>query len=286
MALDRVLKIGTLRGPSALGMALMIDESARFGGFEITVFDEPVRLLGAMASGVVDYATLPTLTERSLKALGLDFRIAAVMIWGGLYLCGSVPESGPSDGWTPSDLKGKTIHVMAAANSAAPSPSPTSDGLSSQTFTPPEAIIRHLLQKAGLQPDRDVLFDRSFPTHRALAEAASAGRTGLCILSEPFVSQVLESNGRMRILMDISAQWQKTQGRRLPVTALFSRSPQYDGEVISRLRRSCEWVKVHPCAAASAFGSLIPASAIPRINFNVVDYENCRNEITDFLAMW
>ena len=226
------IRIATLRGPSAVGMVKMMDDARKCGGFETVIFDEPALLLGEMSLGKVDFAVLPTAVADSLHARGIEYSTVAVMIRGGLFVCGRDRAIR-----SISDLKGRTISVMAKGSA-------------------PENMLRNLICKAGLNPDTDVEFDYSFVTHKALSDAAENGLTELCVLSEPFVSQVVGRNGDMHILLNVASEWQKAEGS-LPSVASFlckdsvlRDSPELLLEVKSRLRQSCDWVRSHPHEAA------------------------------------
>lgn len=253
------LKIATLRGPSAVEMVKMMDDALRCGGPDIKIFDEPSQIIDAMAAGDLDFAVLPAAATALLQKRGIDCRTVATMIWGGLYVCGT------DDGIMElKDLKGRTVNVMAGN-------------------TPPEMMLRRLLEKAGINPDREVTFDCTFPTHKALADAAAEGRTGLCILSEPYLSIALEANEKLHILLDMALEWKKSENSLPPVTSMFCKVSSADGnpssikEVTSALRLSCKWVNAHPADAAALAAKLgifsdpkAVEASIPRSYFNVI----------------
>lgn len=260
-AADRPLRIATLRGPSAVGMVRMMDDAIRCGRPGIEVFDEPARLLGEIASGNPDLATLPAAMDGVLKGMG--WRAVAIMAWGGLFVCGtdrSIRALG--------DLAGKTVCVMAGS-------------------TPPEMMLRRLLRKAvageeDKDLERNVRFDNSFSGHGELARAAMEGRCAVCILPEPFLSIALDANPGMDVLLDLSREWQAAEGSLPPVTTLYCRGTLVDDdavrETVKALRLSCDWVKAHPDNAADLVAELgifsdrkaIRAS-IGRCGFNVVN---------------
>lgn len=190
------MKFASLRGPSAIGMAAMRPE----------VFDEPLELVGAMKEGRVDFAVLPTTLAASLYSRGLDYRVAAVIVWGGLYVCGT---AGSVAGIR--DLSGKTVDVMAQGSL-------------------PEALLRHILVKSGLVPDRDVLFDHRFDTHASLADAAGRGISELCILPEPYLSQALAENPSLKIIFDLAQLWRQLEGYRPPVTSFLVKGALADAD--------------------------------------------------------
>lgn len=58
----------------------------------------------------------------------------------------------------------------------------------------PDVLFRHLLRKNGLDPDRDLLLDYSFPTHIDLAQAVNAGQAELAVISEPLATLAIRNN--------------------------------------------------------------------------------------------
>lgn len=234
MAANASLQIATLRGPSVVEMVKMIVDSEKSGDYDITVYDEPLQLLAEMASGKLDFAVLPTGMSGLLQAKGIGYHIAAIMVWGGLYVCGTDKSIASIN-----DLKGRTIYVMGGN-------------------TPPEMMLHRLIKAAGMEPETDVRFDRSYPTHKDLSKAAEDGLAELCILSEPFVSQALEANGNLHILLDIGKEWKAAEGSLPPVTAFFCKDSldcscnNAVEHTVAALHNSCEWVKNNPEEAAEA----------------------------------
>lgn len=275
MAATASIQIATLRGPSAVEMVKMMVDSPKNGSYNITVYDEPAGLLAVMAGGKVDFAVLPTVAAKTLRAKNIDYKIVATIIHGGLYICGTDRTITRIN-----DLKGRTIHVMAGN-------------------TPPEMMLRHLISAGGMEPGKDVLFDSTFPTHKALAEASANGKTELCVMSEPFVSQAVGENSNLHVLLDMAREWKNNEGSLPPVAALFckgttaDRRPEAVKGITDELKRSCEWVKNNPEEAAEAVVDLglfnnkkaIQAS-VNHSYFDVIPVSDSTKEIADFLAIW
>lgn len=275
MAATASIQIATLRGPSAVEMVKMMVDSPKNGSYDITVYDEPSELLAVMAGGKVDFAVLPTVAAKTLRAKNLDYKIVATIIHGGLYICGTDRTITRIN-----DLKGRTIHVMAGN-------------------TPPEMMLRHLISAGGMEPGKDVLFDSTFPTHKALAEASANGKTELCVMSEPFVSQAVGENSNLHVLLDMAREWKNNEGSLPPVAALFckgtiaAKQPEAVKGITDELKRSCEWVKNNTEEAAEAVVDLglfnnkkaIQAS-VNHSYFDVIPVSDSTKEIADFLAIW
>ena len=195
--------IVTLRGPSSMGMVHMMDSlgKASHNPFDIQIVSEPMQARKMMIDGTADFAVLPTTMGAAMYAKGLGYRLVAVPVWGSLYLFGNdggsesaatlsqrndggsassvssgdrhsgKPQANAARGWigSISDLRGRRIYVMAKGMT-------------------PDLLLRYLLKQNGIDPDKDVTLDYSFPTHIDLANAVAAGLAEIGVVSEPYVS--------------------------------------------------------------------------------------------------
>lgn len=219
-----IFRVATLKGPSSMAMAHLPDCLERRGGVcvDISSFDEPVKLRAQLMAGDVDFAVLPTTMSALLYNNGIDYRIAAVIVWGSLFLCGNDVEVR-----TFRDLKGRRVSLMAAG-------------------TPPDLTFRHLMKRNGLSPE-DVALDYSFSGHTGLADAAGDGLTDFCVLAEPYISQVTARNKAMLPLLDLSLEWNRVEGMMPAETAFLCRGdlavkfPSAVVEMVKALKESaCE----------------------------------------------
>jgi NitT/TauT family transport system substrate-binding protein len=192
-----------------------------------------------------------------LYNMGLPYQVIAVPVWGTLYLVGTGNDS---IGWP--DLKGRKIYLMGKG-------------------TTPDILFRCLLNSQGLDPDRDLQLDYSFPTHIDLANAVIAGKAPLAVISEPTASLALARNSEIREVMDLNKEWAEAfpDNPSLPQTAFVGRM-DYIRDHPGSVRLICEaWarseasVNENPAGAAgkiAAFGILPDSSvaimAIPRSN--------------------
>jgi len=141
------IKIATLKGPSAMGMIKMIDSlnNVSDANIEITIYNEPLQIRKLMLEGEVDFALLPTTMGAILYNKGVPYQLAAIPVWGTLYLFGNDTTI---SSWH--DLNNKRIHLMAKGMT-------------------PDVLFKYLLAKNNIDPENDVILDYSFPTHVDLA---------------------------------------------------------------------------------------------------------------------
>ena len=271
--------IATLKGPSAMGMIQMIDSLHRTSDttLKINIYNEPMQVRKEMINGTVDFAILPTTMAAVLYNKGLDYCVVAIPVWGTLYLVGNDSDDKIND-WK--DLKGKTVHVMAKGMT-------------------PDLLFRYLLKENGLQPDKDVLLDYSFPTHINLANAVTAGRAQYGVITEPYASIVEHHNSSIRSILDLSTEWKKVQGAPLAETALLCKKeliishPEIVKRVIEQYANSTQWVNSNPKPATRLIAqyNILPDTtailhSIPLTNLQVLDARMCKKDVIRYLQVF
>jgi len=269
--------IAALKGPSAMGMIRLIDSLNRGTGHsvEVQILNEPLQVRKMMLDGTADFAILPTTMAAIMYNKGLKYKLIGIPCWGTLYLAGSDTLVK-----TWEDLRNKRIHVMARGMT-------------------PDVMFRHLLGKNGLDPDRDVILDYSFPTHIDLANAVAAGQAELGILSEPLASLVTLKNKGIRIIFNLEKEWSLKEDIEITETAFLGREGilKHEPGLVDRInksyRYSSEWVNQHPDSAAVLivrYGILpdtaVAAHAIPGSNLRFVKASEVENEIEDYLNVF
>ncbi|OFX83228.1 MAG: hypothetical protein A2W99_12590 [Bacteroidetes bacterium GWF2_33_16] len=275
---NKKITIATLKGPSAMGMIKMIDSLAntKNAQIEILIFNEPIQVRKLMLENKVDFAILPTTMGAILYNKGLPYKLAAIPVWGTLYLFGT-----DSTILTWNDLKGKRIHLMGKGMT-------------------PDVLFKYLLIRNNIDPDKDVILDYSFPTHIDLANAVAAERATLGVISEPMVSLVMQKNNNVYSLFDLNAEWQKIHSN-IPIaqTAFLvnsefaQKNPQFVDQLLNEYQKSTEWVNTNPDLAADLIVkySILPnisvaKESIPRSNLNFVKAAELRTEINHYLDVF
>jgi NitT/TauT family transport system substrate-binding protein len=226
--------IATLKGPSSMGMIRLIDSlnNGSSHSVEVKILNEPLQVRKMMLDGSADFAILPTTMAAIMYNKGLDYRLIAVPVWGTLYLVGSDTTV---SSWE--DLRGKRVYVMARGMT-------------------PDVLFRYLLINNGIDPEKDITPDYSFPTHIDLANAVAAGKAPLAVLSEPLASLVAERNTGIRHIFDLGTEWDRFVDTPMAETAFLGSAeiirdnPGLVESVVSAYSLSTEWVNRHPDSAA------------------------------------
>jgi NitT/TauT family transport system substrate-binding protein len=272
------IRIATLRGPSAMGMVKMIDSlnQNKSSNIKITIYNEPIQVRKLMLENEVDFAVLPTTMGAILYNKGVPYQLAAIPVWGTLYLFGydtTIKE------W--SDLKGKRINLMAKGMT-------------------PDVLFRHLLVKNNINPDQDLTLDYTFPTHVDLANAVAAGQSDLGVISEPLVSMVMQKNKNIYPIFDLNDEWKKVyEDIQIAQTAFMVKSEFAQNnkilldQILKSYKRSDKWVNENPENAAQLivkYGILpnteVAIPSIPRSNMEYIEAFPIKNQISDYLKIF
>jgi len=269
--------IATLYGPSSMGMIRFIDSisGANNTDIKIEILNEPVQVRKMMIEGSADFAILPTTMAAILYNKGVDYRLIAIPVWGTLYLFGS---DSTITGWN--DLRNKTVNVM-------------DKGMT------PDVLFRCLLEKNGIDPEKDLTLDYRFPTHVDLANAVAAGQAKLGVISEPLVSLVMQKNKNVHPIFDLNREWISQLGIPVAQTAFIGKEsfirehPQLVEQITSACERSSEWVNQNPDSAASLIVKYhilpdyeVALNAIPRSNLHFVRANTVETQIREYLSVF
>jgi NitT/TauT family transport system substrate-binding protein len=250
----------TLKGPSAMAMINMIENKPLLGNNIQTVFEiknEPNQVKTMIMEGIPDFAVVPATMAALLYNKGQDYILAAIPVWGTLYLFGGDTSIHSWD-----DLKGKRVSIMGKGNT-------------------PDVLFRYLAKANGIDPEKDFQLDYSFPGHIELANAIASGISDLGVISEPMVSLVQQKNQKVKPLIDLNLEWEKQFGDSIPFaqTALLVKKeflkaqPEMVEEYLLKLEECISWVNKNPNEAAALIKKyeILPDSAlavlsIPRCN--------------------
>jgi len=270
--------VAVLRGPTALGAVKLLEDNPSLGEGVTTsylVLDSPDQAIAKLLSGEVNVAALPTNLAATLYNKGVPLQLAAMSSWGVLYLLSNgiaVNNTG--------DLQGKTIYVVGQG-------------------TTPDFVLRYVLKNSGIDPDRDVMLNYSMDQVEA-AQSLIAGRIGLAVLPEPWVTQALMGSSNVRVVMDLQQEWRRTQAQpgALAQTCLvirdnLSRSrPDAVGKFLDDYAGSIDWVVKNPAAAgvlAEKHGlgmrAAVAERAIPRCNLRYESAAGSKDDVIAFLKV-
>ena len=182
------IRVITLAGPTGMGMAKLIDNNKKEiteYNYEFTVLSDPQQVAPEVIKGNYDIAAVPVNLASTLfnKTEG-KLKVAGINTLGVLYML----ENGNAINQF-SDLKGKTIYATGQGSN-------------------PEFVLRYLLQKNNIDPDKDV--NIIFLTdHAELAAKLKAGEVEIGMLPEPQVTVATMGNDKTRIALNLTEEWDK-----------------------------------------------------------------------------
>jgi NitT/TauT family transport system substrate-binding protein len=261
-----------------MGMIKMIDSlsNTENSTIEIRIYNEPVQVRKLMLENAVDLAILPTTMGAILYNKAIPYQLAAIPVWGTLYLFGT---DSTIRAW--SDLKGKRIHLMGKGMT-------------------PDVLFKYLMLKNGIDPDKDVELDYSFPTHIDLANAVAAEKADLAVISEPMVSIVMQKNIKVHALFDLNKEWKKVHSETpIAQTAFLVKSSFAKEntekliEILEHYKYSTDWVNnnIDSAAALIVKHQILPTievakQSIPRSNLHVEIASDIKPEIYNYLEIF
>ncbi len=256
------LTVGALNGPSGISLVKMMESNSdRLGEADETyvIKNDPELIKTMMIRKELDIALLPFNTAVLLYNRGIDYQLVGVPIWGSLFVVGNDTTI-----HSIQDLRGKTIHNMGRGMT-------------------PDIMLRYILIQKGIDPDRDVIIDYTFPTPLELASAIQGNKVPLGITAEPMLSITLKKNEEMNLLLDLSSIWEELQPNQTPIpqTALVVRRnwavkhPEKLKSWCEMYAKSIEWINQNPKIA----GELISKHGITKAEFSAPEMiERCRLE--------
>ncbi len=269
--LTEPIKIGSLNGPTGIGMVKLMEAPDKY---LVSTYQSPDEVLGKIVSGELEVAAVPSnLAAVLYNKLDGGVVLLGVNTLGTLYLV----ENGNSVK-SIKDLKGKTI--VASGKGASP-----------------EFILNQLLSVSGMDPKKDIKINWLM-NHTDVATTLMAKEGTIAMLPQPFVTIVTEKNPKVKVALDLNAEWQNAMGMTLPMGVLIAQKSFIDvrGDdleiFLKDYAESVNFVNSDPAAAAklvSKYGiiadALIAEKAIPKCNIVFIPAQEAKTDLTNFYGI-
>ncbi len=226
---DLKLTAGTAPGPPTYPLAYMAEQNSKI---VLKPWQNNEQLLSMLSSKEVQISSCPVSNALIAYNKGLGVQLLDVAVWGMLYVM-----STEQDIKSLQDLKGKNVAVSGQ------------NGLH-------DLILRHLLKKNNLDPDKDVTL-----TYMDMSEASAmlaSGQFKYAVLNEPN-SSIAALNARkngvqLNRVLDLTDEWHKLPGQesiRLPMGCVVvvndtGISPEEIAAFEKAFFESSDWVNSHP----------------------------------------
>lgn len=183
------LRIAGLKGPTTMGLVNLLSmekEGTASLDYDLQLYGAADEIVPKLIKGDLDMAAIPANLAATLyqKTNG-GIQVMAVNTLGVLY----VVEKGDTV-HSFADLKGRTI-------------------LSTGKGTTPEYVLRYLLRKNGLDPDRDVKIEYYSEASEVTAQMAAAKKDAIAVLPQPYVTAAQMKDSSLRVVLDLTREWNK-----------------------------------------------------------------------------
>ena len=178
------VRIAGLKGPTTMGLVNLLDME-RSGKasqhYDLQLYGAADEIVPKLIKGELDMAAIPANLAATLyqKTNG-GIQVMAVNTLGVLY----VVEKGDSI-HSFADLKGRTI-------------------LSTGKGTTPEYVLRYLLTKNGLDPDKDVKIEYYSEASEVTAQMAASKKDAIAVLPQPYVTAAQLKDSSLRVVLDLT----------------------------------------------------------------------------------
>lgn len=209
MSAEGPVRIAGLKGPTTMGLVNLLDMEQQGSAaldYDLQLYGTADEIVPGLIKGELDMAAIPANLAAALyqKTKG-GIQVMAVNTLGVLY----VVEKGDTV-HSMADLAGRTI-------------------LSTGKGTTPEYLLCYLLEKNGLDPDKDVKIQYCSEATEVTAQMAAAQKDAIAVLPQPYATAAGMKDPSLRVALDLTAEWDKVSDSQL-VTGVTVVRTQYAQE--------------------------------------------------------
>lgn len=244
---------------------------------DIDVWTTPDVLRSMLVNGQSDVTAVPTYVGATLVNRGIEVQMAAVVVWGLLWVLG--PDGTPAN-WE--SLRGRTIMI------------PFRNDM-------PDLVFQRVAQANGLTPGEDFTVEYYAQPPEVVSRLVS-GQGAWAVLPEHTatlaLTQVNRNGGNLVRVLDLQQEWAAATGGqpRIPQAgivvprALAAEHPEVISVVLTELEEAVATVNerspstVETLARASDVPGPIVQDAIPRLNLEIVPAGAARPELEAFFT--
>ena len=268
-----------IAGPTGVGLVNLM-ENNKLGkaanNYNFTVVSDPQQAVAALVNKSADIAAVPTnLASTLYKKTNGNVQVLAVNTLGVL----SILENGNTI-MSVADLKGKTIYTSGQGAN-------------------PEYILRYVLEKNNIDPDKDVKIE-FVQDNDVLATLVKNNTAKVAMVPEPKATVCLKQNTAVRIALDMTKEWNKAADdtSKLMMGCVVARKDfvQANADTVKKFlaeyKTSIGAVMTDVPAAAKLCAShgIIPQApiaqqAIPNCNLTYIDGAEMKNQLSGYLKV-
>lgn len=270
------ITIGLLDGPSVVSFIHMMTDSVKVEGrpLKFIVRSEPLQLQALMMQEKLDFAILPTVMAANLYNKGINYQVLGIPIWGTLYLLSNEPQTKELE-----DLSRQTVHVFGQGATA-------------------DVLLREMLHQEKIN---DVRTDYSYVSNSEIARAILYKNIQHAILSEPMVTELLQTDSSIHIIRKLSCEEiiNDTTTNIFAQTSFLANHntiknlPDVTRQIVSLYAQSCELAmnELDSTAAKLVKNGFysdfnLARQSIPRCNIQYVPAQEIKSEIMYYLKIF
>ena len=277
------INIGVLQGPTAMGMVHLMNEAdnENIGDdvYNFTLAGSPDEIVPNIIQGNLDIAALPS-NLASILYHNTDgaVQVIAINTLGILHIV----EAGESI-TSVEDLRGRTIYASGHASA-------------------PEFILNYILTSNGIDPQNDVTIEW-LSEHTEVATRMAMSENGVAMLPQPFVTVAQNQNEDLRIVLDLTEEWDQIQANNDgPTSALvmgvlvarrefIEENPEAINHFLSRTSESIQFVNENTYEAAQLieyydlFPAPIATRALPYSNITFISGTEMQERFSGYLQV-
>lgn len=278
-AYPEVVRVGSLKGPTTLGLLYMMNAGAENqNNYNFQMMTAADELLPLMIKGELDIALIPANVASILYGkMDGNLKVIDINTLGVLYMV-----SGNSEIDDLKDLEGQTVYL-------------TGKG------TTPDYVLRYLLAQANVDVDKINLEFKAEATEVAAMLAERPDAVGL--LPQPFVTAALTQNDKLSVVLDLTEQWDNLQGDTAEASRMVTGVTVVRGEFLEKYPQAVEqFLKDHAESAeyvnsnveqAATWAALqgiiakesLAKKAIPQCNIVCIDGEEMKKALSGYLQV-
>lgn len=272
------VRLGGLKGPTSMGMVKLLadnDAGETVNKYEFTMSGAADELTPKILQGELDILAVPVnlgsiLYNNSQGAV----QLLAVNTLGVIY----ITEKGGETVTDWDSLKGQTIYATGKGST-------------------PEYALNYLLTENGLDPATDVTIEWKSEPAEIVAQMAAQDHA-IAMLPQPFVSVAQSKFADLKIVMDLTEEWDALgKGSQLNTAGLIVRTefakehPEAVAAFLEEYAASTEYVNANVKEAAQLVGqydivdAAIAEAAIPYCNIVCVTGEEMKTSVDGFFQV-
>ncbi|KYH28368.1 MULTISPECIES: ABC transporter substrate-binding protein [Clostridium] len=268
------IKIAVLKGPTGMGIVKLMEENK--DKYDISLYDSPDQIVSKIVNGDVDGAAIASnLAPILYNKTNGEVQLVGVNTLGVLHIV----ENGNTIK-NVEDLKGKTIYISGKGAT-------------------PEFVLNYILEKNGLDPNKDVKIEFK-GQHADVASLLASKEASIAVLPEPFVTTTQMKDKDLRVAVDLTKEWEKVSNNKsqLIMGAMVFRKDFLDkreseiNEFLTKYKESVDFVNNNAAEAGKLMeknGIIAKAKvaemAIPKCNIVLIKAQDAKKSLNEFYTV-